>query len=359
MGVVDRGSRTACSALRTGHEARFRSFAVQQTFSRTEDEMAIFGTETFGRGRVVTLAATATAAALLAASAPAAMASTGSSAPQPRKLNILISNDDGQQGPFIRALQKSLKAAGHDAVIVAPATDQSGKGTGINASLGAIVKAAEVEPGIWSVEGTPADSVSFGLANVFQGKKPDLVVTGINPGQNMGATTNHSGTVGASITAAEKGIPAVAFSAEYNMADPRNPFPQMPQALSFAVKLVNRLASTGKSNGPVLPTHTTLNVNYPAKPTGKVQMTNVGQGDPLSVTYVKDASCDSCYKLSLGLNPDFKETVGNADTTAISKGAVSISMLDGDWTVPGWQWGQNARLIDAVGVQLRLAGLTA
>ncbi|MYW06548.1 5'/3'-nucleotidase SurE [Streptomyces sp. SID3343] len=321
--------------------------------------MAMFGTARSGRKHSLTLAATATAAALLAASAPAAVASGTSPAQPARKLNILMSNDDGQQGPFIRALQKSLKAAGHDAVIVAPATDQSGKGTGINATPGSIVKASEVEPGIWSVEGTPADSVAFGLANVFKDKQPDLVVTGINPGQNIGSTANHSGTVGASITAAEHGVPAVAFSAEYSQADPRNPFPQMPQALSFAVKLVDRLASSGKRNGPVLPAHTTLNVNYPAKPTGKVQMTNVGEGDPLAVVYVKDASCDSCYKLSLGLNPDFKETVSNADTTAISKGAVSISMLDGDWTVPGWQWGQRARLLDAVGVQLRLAGLTA
>lgn len=314
----------------------------------------------FGGKRVVTLAVGATAAALLAASAPVAVASDDARGAQaPRRLSILISNDDGHQGPFIRALQKALRAAGHDAVIVAPATDQSGKGTGINATPGSIVKAAEVEPGIWSVAGTPADSVSFGLANVFRDRKPDLVVTGINPGQNIGATTNHSGTVGASITAAEKGIPAVAFSAEYSTADPRNPFPQMPQATAFATQLVNRLAATARRTGPLLPAHTTLNVNYPAKPTGRVEMTNVGEADFLAVSYVKDPSCDTCYKLDLGLAPNVDEPVRNADTTAIGKGSVSISMLDADWTVPGWQRGQQSRVLDAVGVQLRLSGLKA
>ncbi|MGR7001448.1 5'/3'-nucleotidase SurE [Yinghuangia aomiensis] len=73
----------------------------------------------------------------------------------------------GTSSQFIRALQGALKAAGHNAVIVAPATDQSGKGTGINASPGAVFKAQQTEPGIWSVEGTPADSVGFGLKNVF------------------------------------------------------------------------------------------------------------------------------------------------------------------------------------------------
>ncbi|MET7303967.1 5'/3'-nucleotidase SurE [Embleya sp. NPDC005575] len=314
----------------------------------------------FGRKHGFTLAAGATAAALLAASAPAAVASDDARGGQaPRRLSILISNDDGQQGPFIRALQRALKAVGHDAVIVAPATDQSGKGTGINATPGSIVKAAEVEPGIWSVEGTPADSVSFALANVFRNKKPDLVVTGINPGQNIGATTNHSGTVGASITAAEKGIPAVAFSAEYSTADPRNPFPQMAQATAFATRLVDRLAATAKRTGPVLPVHTTLNVNYPAKPTGRVETTNVGEADALAVSYVKDPSCDTCYKLNLGLASGVTEPVRNADTTAIARGSVSISMLDADWTVPGWQWGQQPRMLDAVGVQLRLSGLKA
>lgn len=314
----------------------------------------------FGKKHVLTLAAGTTAAALLAASAPSAMASGDARGSQPpRKLNILMSNDDGQQGPFIRALQRALKAAGHDVVIVAPATDQSGKGTGINATPGSIVKASEVEPGIWSVEGTPADSVSFALANVYQDRKPDLVVTGINPGQNIGATTNHSGTVGASITAAEKGIPAVAFSAEYSTADPRNPFPQMAQAMAFATQLVNRLAATAPKNKPLLPAHTTLNVNYPAKPTGKVEMTNVGEAEFLAVSYVKDPSCDTCYKLNLGLASGVHEPVRNADTTAIGKGSVSISMLDGDWTVPGWQWGQQVRLLDGIGVQLRLSGLKA
>ncbi|MDI2130269.1 5'/3'-nucleotidase SurE [Yinghuangia seranimata] len=309
------------------------------------------------RGRLLT--AFVVCATVFGLAAPAASAADAAP-PAPRRLNILISNDDGYQFPFIRALQGALKAAGHNAVIVAPDTDQSGKGTGINAKPGAVFKAFEAQPGIWSVEGTPADAVGFGLAQVFASGKPDLVISGINAGQNVGSTTNHSGTVGAAITAAEKGVPSIAVSAEYDPTSPTNPFPELPQAVGFTVKLVEKLIATAPNSGKVLPDHSTVNVNYPAHPTGKVAFTNVGRAEAVQATYVPAPDqCPTCYRIALGLNPDPSEPVGNADTTALNNGSVSLSLLDGDWTTPAWALGQIVSIMDNLSLRLRLNGLTA
>jgi 5'/3'-nucleotidase SurE len=275
----------------------------------------------------------------------------------PKKLKILLSNDDGYRSPLIRAMQKALQAAGHEAVIVAPAGDQSGKGTGINASPGSQMKAFQAEPGIWAVEGTPGDSVQFGIANVFTGGKPDLVVSGVNFGQNVGPSTNHSGTVGATVAANDKGIPGIAISAEYNVKDPSNLFPSGPQAAAFVVPLVQKLIDTA-GRGPLLPPHTALNVNFPIKPNGKIAFTNVGQADNIVTKYVPDpASCATCYKVDLGLDANAQEPVQNADTTALSKSQVSISLLTGDWTAFGWQWGQPLNMIDVQTLKWRLGDL--
>lgn len=311
----------------------------------------------FGTRPARLLAAFAVCASVFGSAAPAA-AEAAAPTP-PKRLDILLTNDDGYQFPFIRAVQGALKAAGHNAVIVAPATDQSGKGTGINAKPGSVIQASEKEPGIWSVEGTPADSVSFGIQNVFAAEKPDLVISGINAGQNMGSTTNHSGTVGAAITAAEKGVPSIAVSAEYDVTGP-NPFPQIPQAVGFTVKLVEKLVGTMPRSGQVLPTKATLNVNYPAKPNGKVAFTNVGSAEAIFTKYVPAPDqCATCYRLDLGVNPNAQEPVGNADTTAIAEGKVSVSMLDGDWTTPAWALGQVVSVFDNLSLRLRLSGLTA
>lgn len=311
----------------------------------------------FGKRSARVVTAMAVAASMVGVAAPVASADTPA---PPRRLDIMLTNDDGQQFPFIRALQGALKAAGHNAVIVAPATDQSGKGTGMNAKPGAVFSASQVQPGIWSVEGTPADAVGFGLAHVFPDKKPDLVLSGINAGQNMGTTTNHSGTVGAAITAAEKGVPSIAVSAAFDVTQPTNPFPQLPQAIAFSVKLVEKLIATAPKTGKLLPTKATLNVNYPVKPTGKVAYTNVGRSEAVITKYLPAPdACATCYRIDLGLNPDQSEPVGNADTTAVNANEVSVSLLDGDWTTSGWALGQVVSILDNLSLRLRLNGLTA
>ncbi|WP_157245799.1 5'/3'-nucleotidase SurE [Nonomuraea typhae] len=244
----------------------------------------------------------------------------------PASLRILLTNDDGYQAPFTLHLRQALIAAGHDVTIVAPAGDSSGVGTSINIRFGTTVEAAEMSPGVWAIAGTPADAVSFGVRKVFAADPPDLVVSGPNQGENVAAAVNHSGTVGAAVTALEVGIPALALST----ARQGSAFPGAAQAVAFGVKLVNRLAATAP-NGLLLPARTALNVNYPAAPTGEVRVSRLGRMLPVTVDYLPATDvCARCYRLQplFATTPD---PVADADRTHLAAGAVTITPLTDNW----------------------------
>ncbi|MCB1646367.1 MAG: 5'/3'-nucleotidase SurE, partial [Pseudomonadales bacterium] len=131
-------------------------------------------------------------------------------------LRILLTNDDGYKAPGIRAMYKALIHAGHDVTIVAPATQQSGSAASITSGG---VSINEAEPGIWSVDGRPADAVRVGIGHIMKDNPPDLVISGANFGQNVGYDTNVSGTVGAAITALQLGFRAIAISVEVKFTD--------------------------------------------------------------------------------------------------------------------------------------------
>jgi 5'-nucleotidase len=129
-------------------------------------------------------------------------------------LRILVTNDDGYAAPGIDAVAEALAALPNTRVtVVAPATNQSGTGgkttEGVVRATSDKRRTASGRPAT-AVIGYPADAVNFALDTV--GVKPDVVVSGINEGQNLGAVAEISGTVGAAKRAATRGIPAIAVS---------------------------------------------------------------------------------------------------------------------------------------------------
>ncbi|MGW8380015.1 5'/3'-nucleotidase SurE [Streptomyces sp. ODS28] len=289
-------------------------------------------------------AALAAGTAVLALLAGSAVADSPSAAGRPSsreghghaKLRILVSNDDGYRHPYIRQLRDALRRYGHEVVIVAPETDQSGRGTGLNFERGATVRASEAEPGVWSVAGSPGDAVGFGAQYAFGGRSPDLVVSGVNAGPNSGSLVNHSGTVGATVAAGDLDIPAVAVSAGMDLGNPKDPFPSAQRAASFAARAVERLADTARG-GPLLPRGTSLNINLPARPDGGVAFTNVGRAAEVTRRFVREpGGCASCYKVELGVAPSAPERVPSADTVALRRGDAALSLLSADWGVRGW-----------------------
>jgi len=270
--------------------------------------------------------------ALASPAAPGARPSPPSPATAGRPLEILLTDDDGYSAPGIQAVRQALIAAGHHVTVVAPAADQSGVGTAITAKFGAQIKARQESPGVWSVGGTPADSVYFGLQVVFAGREPDLVVSGSNFGQNTGALATHSGTVGAALTGLENGVPSIAVSTELDLkAGQEATIKAFPATAKYLADLIARLRRAGHG-GRVLPSGVALNVNYPivdGSPKG-TKVTRLGKTSFVLPKY-QPAGPDT-YVIA----PDFPTTpepVRNADTTALAQDYVTVTPMDGDWTL--------------------------
>jgi 5'-nucleotidase len=291
-------------------------------------------------------------------------------------LDVLLTNDDGFANPGINTVRAALCAAGHLVTMVAPATNQSGRGGSLNtgvlssASAMALTKlsvdacgsvyslAAPTGPGTYG--GTPVDSLRAGLQVLLAGDPPDLVVSGNNFGQNLGKpTSNASGTVGAALQGAFEGIPAIAGSVGLIAAES----PAFPSTIaSFAPAaafLVNVIAALDAEPGPaLLPDRVKLlNINFPV-PYGSitgVAVTKLGDeaeldlplfdrnlgfppfvpGNPTLLNCAMLAVGQSC---SVGVGfatvpgPDAER---DADTDAFRAGLISITPMDGDMTAGG------------------------
>ncbi|MFD0901251.1 5'/3'-nucleotidase SurE [Actinomadura sediminis] len=246
--------------------------------------------------------------------------------PEPEPLRILLSNDDGYDAPGIEAVYAELTEAGHDVTIVAPAGDQSGRGTG--RAIGGTVEVAHVSEDVWAVTGTPGDAVAFGLFHVFKGDEPDLVVSGTNAGQNIAALANHSGTVGAAVTALEYGVPAIAVSTETTFTGGPEPMLNAQRhTADFVVKLVAALRARAGGDAGLLPEHLALNVNYPivgddgTRPATRWTLTDQDRQPLLKPTYVDRG--DGTYATELDI--EVREPDRRSDVAALAADRISIT----------------------------------
>ena len=129
-------------------------------------------------------------------------------------MRILVTNDDGFQARGLRSLVWALRPFG-DLTIISPKSAQSGMSMAVSMGFRPIaVKHIETLPGEdwWYLDGTPASCVKFGLDNILYPEKPDLVVSGINHGNNAATATLYSGTIGAVMEGTLNGIPSVGVS---------------------------------------------------------------------------------------------------------------------------------------------------
>lgn len=287
------------------------------------------------RKRVLPPAVLIVCTAALAGTAPAVAspqtAPAASTAAPAAPLRILLTNDDGYNAPGIRKAFERLTAAGYDVTIVAPLTNQSGTGTKMMSAPTIAVK--HPEPKVWAVDGTPGDSVAFGLSEVFEGRALDLVVSGTNFGPNVAGLATHSGTVGGAVTALESGVPAIALSTGgLAVPDPTATVNAMGPTLDFAVKLIARLRSRARS-GPLLPKGVGLNVNHPivgadGKGTAAgVAATFQDPQAPLQADFTD--SGDGTWKVTVQVRP--QPAAKGGDVEAVSAGKIAVSPMNADW----------------------------
>lgn len=169
-------------------------------------------------------------------------------------MKILISNDDGYQAPGIQALADALRPIA-DIVVVAPENNRSGTSNAL--TLDRALRLQRAENGFYFVDGTPTDCVHIALTALMS-SPPDLIVSGINQGQNMGDDTLYSGTVAAATEGYLFGIPAIAFS-QVDKA-----WQHLDSAAQFARDLIVR-------GFPDLPSPFLLNVNIPNLPLTEIK----------------------------------------------------------------------------------------
>lgn len=169
-------------------------------------------------------------------------------------MHILLTNDDGIQAVGLRTLYRALLAAGHRVDVVAPVSEQSAVGHAVTMSMPLKVKRFESDGfrGL-GVSGTPVDCVKLGLSELLD-EAPDLVVSGINAGCNVGVDVIYSGTVSAATEGALMGLPALAVS-----LDDFSPADVSAQA-AWAADFVGRM------DWSVLPAQCVLNLNFPQGP---------------------------------------------------------------------------------------------
>jgi len=224
---------------------------------------------------------------------------------------VLLSNDDGHASAGIREMRRALGDVA-DVVILAPETEQSASSHAL--SLHRPLRLRDVEPGVFALDGTPADCVYVALhaGTRVLPRRPDLVVSGINHGMNLGQDAFYSGTVAAAREGALRGIPSVATSAP-GAAD-----------LASVAALSARIAMGLLAGHPAR--RILLNVNVPKRWTGEVRATRVGARIYEEVVDFRHDPRGREY-LWLGGPGVRHERDPGTDTDAYDDGAASITPL--------------------------------
>ncbi|HAS52090.1 MAG TPA: 5'/3'-nucleotidase SurE [Gammaproteobacteria bacterium] len=234
-------------------------------------------------------------------------------------MRILVSNDDGYQAPGILCLAAALREVA-EVIVVAPDRDRSGASNSL--SLKNPLYVTEHEPGFYSVEGTPTDCVHVAITGLLE-PEPDMVISGINHGPNLGDDVIYSGTVAAAMEGRFLGLPAIALSQA--SFQPQH----LATAARIAVWLVRQLRERP------LPPDTILNVNVPDRPweaLAGIQATRLGHRHK-SEPVVKSIDPRGRPIYWVGPAGPEQESGPGTDFHALRTGHVSITPLLVDLTL--------------------------
>lgn len=236
-------------------------------------------------------------------------------------MRILLTNDDGIHAPGLEVLEKIARELSDDIWTCAPSEEQSG--TGHSLTLNQPVRLREVGERRFCVTGTPTDAVNLALRKVLPGK-PDLVLSGVNRGENLGDDITYSGTVSAALEGALAGIRAIALSQATLPAEHA-----FSAALGWGAKVLRPLIEAPHSE------RTLINVNFPPLPADEVKgIRIVRQGfhayERGSVVEGTDPRGRKYYWFGL---EDIERTPGHeTDLEAVADGFIAVTPLQLDLT---------------------------
>jgi 5'-nucleotidase len=241
-------------------------------------------------------------------------------------MRILLTNDDGVNAPGLKVLEKIAREFSDDIWIVAPAEENSGAGHSL--TLSHPVRIRQHGEKRYSVAGTPTDSVMLALGVVMKGKKPDLILSGVNRGANLGDDVTYSGTVSAAMEGALAGVRSIALSQVYDKEG-------MGDAVPFAAAEVwgaKVLTPLVKHDFPV---RTLINVNFPAiapDAVKGVQVARQGFHDYSRGSIVKGTDPRGYDYYWFGLHGVEHTSGHDTDLEVIDDGYISVTPLQLDLT---------------------------
>lgn len=187
-------------------------------------------------------------------------------------MRILLTNDDGIDAPGLKTLRHIAGEISSDVWVVAPENEQSGASRSM--TMHDPLRMRQVGEKQWAVSGTPVDCVLMACHHLMDGKKPDLLLSGVNRGQNIAEDITYSGTVAGAMEGVMMGVPALALSQAFGFETYLDP--HWETAKTHAAPLIKRLLKEG------WPPASLLNINFPDRPPDEVkgvEITRQGQRD--------------------------------------------------------------------------------
>lgn len=236
---------------------------------------------------------------------------------------VLISNDDGVHAPGIKVLERAMRKIAREVWVVAPETEQSAASHSL--TLRRPLRVRKLSARRYAVDGTPTDSVLLAVNHVMKDKRPDLVLSGVNRGGNLGEDVTYSGTIAAAMEGTLLGIPSVAFS---QVCEDRASAAKWATAEHWIGEVMAALGGFDWPRGVL------LNVNFPdaaAKAVTGIEFVREGRRKiGGQITRNTDPRGDEYFWI--GNQRDEDDGRAGTDLEAVRRGAVTVTPLGMDMT---------------------------
>lgn len=235
-------------------------------------------------------------------------------------MRILLTNDDGVHAAGLKLLERIASQFSDDVWIVAPETDQSGVAHSF--SLSSPLRLREIAPRHFAVQGTPTDCVLMACKRILADKKPDLVLSGVNRGQNVAEDVTYSGTIAAAMEGTGLGIPSIALSQAFGFEEGKHV--RWSCCEYFGAPVIRELLGAG------WPKDVLINVNFPDRSPDKVErveVTSQGKRDQSLTNILERSDARGNPYYWLGFTRILSNPAEGTDLRAIYEGRISVTPL--------------------------------
>ncbi|MGR7997093.1 5'/3'-nucleotidase SurE [Xanthobacter sp. ZOL 2024] len=244
-------------------------------------------------------------------------------------MRILVTNDDGIHAPGIEACARIAQAFSDDVWVVAPEFDQSGVAHSL--SLSDPLRLRQIEEKRFAVKGTPTDCVIMAVRHLMGDQPPDLVLSGVNRGQNIAEDVSYSGTVAGAIEGTILGIPSIALSQAFGIKSRDNP--TYATAEAHGPKVIRALLDEG------IPAGIVMNINFPDRAPDEITgiaATFQGKRDQrlMRIDARRDGRNHPYYWIAFERR--IFDTAPGSDLRALDEGRISVTPLRLDMTDEPW-----------------------